>query len=249
MAMPEIRKVPAGRRGGRGNLVAAVSDALRQMVQSGAVPVGGRLPSTAVLTESYGVSRTVVREAIASLQADGLLEPRQGAGVFVLAERPPNAFPITVADTSRISSMIELLEIRTALEVEAAALASQRRSPAQEEAILEACRDIETLIEAGKPTTEADLAFHLAIADATNNGRFREFLEMMGQRLIPRRVFQPGSAGEGVPTEYLRQIQEEHRAIADAIAHQNEDAARQAMRKHLRGSQLRYRRLLRDNPA
>jgi len=244
MARARQKKQGDGMPGGRGNLVSATADALRQMVQTGEVPVGGKLPSTVVLTEKFKVSRTVVREAIAALQADGLLDSRQGAGVFVIAERPPQPFGFATAEPSRISSMIELLEIRTALEVEAAGLASQRHSPAQAEAIFEACRDIDSLIDEGQPTSQADLRFHLAIADATNNGRFREFLEMMGQSLIPRRVFQPGAEGEGVPRNYLHQIQTEHRAIADAIAGKDDQAAREAMRMHLRGSQARYRGLL-----
>lgn len=232
------------RRGAKGNLVATVSDALRRTIQSGEVPVGGRIPSTAELTEHFGVSRTVVREAIASLQADGLVESRQGAGVYVLTARPNTVFPFTVVDPSRVSNVIELLEIRTALEVESAGLASLRRSPAQEEAIMEAYRAIDALIEVGHSTSKADIDFHLVIADATNNQRFREFLELMGQRLIPRRILQADGASEGVSTDYLRQIQDEHRAIAEAISRQDEDAARQAMRTHLRGSQSRYRRLL-----
>jgi GntR family transcriptional regulator, transcriptional repressor for pyruvate dehydrogenase complex len=244
MARARQKTESNGKQVGRRNLVSATADALRHMVQAGEVPVGGKLPSTVVLTERFNVSRTVVREAIAALQADGLLESRQGAGVFVIAERPAQTFGFASAEPSRISSMIELLEIRTALEVEAAGLASQRHSPAQAEAIYEACRDIDTLIDDGQPTSQADLQFHLTIADATNNGRFREFLEMMGQSLIPRRVFQPGADGEGVPRNYLQQIQKEHRAIADAIARQDDEAAREAMRTHLRGSQARYRGLL-----
>ncbi|MDT8344976.1 MAG: FadR/GntR family transcriptional regulator [Thermohalobaculum sp.] len=237
----------AGQGGRRATLSAGIAAALRAIIDSGEVAVGGRLPSTASLTARFGVSRTVVREAIASLQADGLVQPRQGAGVFVLARAPQAPLPF-VADAGRVSSVIELLEIRTALEVESAALASQRRSPAQEEAIHEACADIERLIEAERMTARADLAFHLAIADATNNPRFREFLALMGEGAIPRHAFLSGKT-QDMPRDYLRQIQDEHRAIADAISARDERGAREAMRAHLAGSQARYRRLLRDSVA
>ena len=231
-------------------LAATIASDLRAMIQSGEVPVGERLPSTASLTERFGVSRTVVREAIASLQASGMVQPRQGAGVYVLARAPELTLPFTAADPQRVSTVIELLELRAALEIEAAALASQRRSPAQEEAIHEACRDIESLMDTGQMTAQADLTLHLAIADATNNPRFREFLEYMGEAAIPRQaLLKDGTAGRNrdMPRDYLLQLQNEHRAIADAISRGDEAAAREAMRTHLKGSQERYRRLLRQS--
>jgi len=231
--------------GGRGTLVGAVSADLRRLILDGDIKPGDKLPSEAALTRKYEVSRTVIREAIASLRADGLVEAKQGAGVFVLSSQPATAFPFQPFDAARISSMIEMLELRTAIEIEAAGLAAARRSPAQEEAIFERCQDIDRLIAEGKPTTEADFAFHLAIADATNNPRFREFLEMMGQRVIPRTVLQ-GDHAERTPSSYLGQLQAEHKAIAEAISARDEQAAREAVRTHLKGSHERYRQLLRQ---
>jgi len=229
---------------GRGTLVSAVSADLRRLITDGEIRPGDKLPSEAALTKKYNVSRTVIREAIASLRADGLVEARQGAGVFVLNSQPATSFPFQAFDEARISSMIEMLELRTAIEIEAAGLAAARRSPAQEEAIFERCQDIDRLIAEGRPTTEADFAFHLAIADATNNPRFREFLEMMGQRVIPRALLQSGE-GERTPSGYLGQLQAEHRVIAEAISARDEQTAREAVRTHLKGSQERYRQLLR----
>lgn len=214
------------------------------MILSGAVPVGRKLPSELSLAAEHRVSRTVVREAIASLRADGLVEARQGAGVFVTAAEVTKARGFRWLDPSRISSVIEMLELRAAVEIEAASLASQRRSPGQAEAIHEALETIEAAIAAGAPTTNADFAFHLAIAEATNNARFREFLTMLGDSLIPRRALRDGG-GEVAPADYLAQLQAEHRAIAQAIVRQDEAAAREAMRVHLKGSEQRYRGLLR----
>ncbi|MCT8998716.1 FadR/GntR family transcriptional regulator [Chelativorans intermedius] len=231
------------RREGRVSLVSKVSDDLRRRIVEGELSVGEKLPSEAELTRHYAVSRTVVREAIAALRYENMVEPRQGAGVFVRNNRPAGGSPFPLADTARISSIIEILELRAAVEIEAAALAAQRRSPAQEEAIMERYDDINALIAEGRPTLEADRAFHLAIADATNNPRFREFLELLGPSAIPRAMLQPGR--ETATKEYLLQIQEEHRRIAEAVSARDEDAARQAMRVHLIGSQQRYRARLR----
>lgn len=232
------------RRKGRGNLVGTVSDQLRKAILGGELKPGDKLPSEAGLTERFGVSRTVVREAIASLKADGLVEARHGIGVFVLSNQMNPALSLQTVDVARISSIIEVLELRSAVEIEAAGLAAIRRSPAQEETILERFDELEALIAADKPTSKADLEFHLAIADASNNPRFREFLEMMGRNVIPRASLQEGKA-EKTATIYLDHIQKEHQRIAEAISAQDEDGAREAMRQHLKDSTRRYRQLIR----
>ena len=234
-------------RGSR-TLVSQLGDALRQAITTGQFKPGSRLPSEAQLTEAHGVSRTVVREAIAALRADRLVEARQGAGVFVL--EPPSVTQNTMLslsniDLARVSSMVELLELRTAVEVEAAGLAAIRRSPAQEEVILDRHYAIRACLEASLPTSEADFALHLAIAEATNNPRFREFLTMIGRSLIPRAALRPDDS-EADQAAYISLLDEEHSAIVVAISNGDEEGARDAMRRHLRGSQLRYRTLLRE---
>ncbi|WP_076391988.1 FadR/GntR family transcriptional regulator [Rhizobium sp. RU33A] len=232
---------------GAGTLVQRLGDTLRKAIGAGQFPPGSKLPSEAQLSEAHGVSRTVVREAIASLRADRLVEARQGAGVFVLTPQEPTPAPLLIGnvDPARVSSMIELLELRTAVEVEAAGLAALRRSPAQEEVILERHYAIRACLEAGQSTTEADFALHLAIAEATNNPRFREFLAMIGKNVIPRAALRDED-GEEDQSAYLRLIDAEHADIVEAISQGDEEAARDAMRRHLRGSQARYRALLRE---
>ena len=165
-----------------------VSDELRSQIVKGRYKTGDRLPSEAQLTQEFGVSRTVVREAIAALRSDGLVEPRQGAGVFVLEPPAAERRPFDNVDLARVSSLIEMLELRTAVEGDAAGLAAVRRSPAQEEKIIEAFDAFRSSAAKGSPTAEADFAFHLAIANAANNPRFSEFLEVLGATLIPRRA-------------------------------------------------------------
>ena len=232
------------RRRNTRNLVETVREGLRAEIASEGVKAGDRLPSEARLTERFGVSRTVVREAIASLRADGLVAARQGAGVFVLEPSPAPVQPFQSVDPDRISHMIELLELRATVEIEAARLAAIRRSPAQEEEILQRMHAIEALTADGAPTTEADFAYHLAIADATNNPRFGEFLRIMGRSMIPRVALQKDGTERSDPA-YLAQIAAEHRAIADAISNRDDAAASEAMRTHLKGSEQRYRALLR----
>ncbi|WP_134681981.1 FadR/GntR family transcriptional regulator [Paracoccus ravus] len=238
MSMDEGSNQPAP------TLVVTVRDALRRQIQSGEYKAGDRLPSESRLTRDFGVSRTVVREAIAALRADGIVEPKQGAGVFVL---PPNeTLPaFRDVDPDRVSSIIEILELRMALECDAAALAATRHSPLQEEDILDAFQRLNELARQNRPTAEADFAFHLSIARATNNPRFPEMLMLIGSAMIPRLALNRERDVPAAP-EYLRMLEQEHGAILAAIQNADPEAARLAMAAHLKNSQTRYRQHLRQ---
>lgn len=230
-------------RRGPGSLVSQVGESLRQAIASGRYSAGDKLPSEAELTESHGVSRTVVREAVAAMRSEGLVEVRQGAGIFVLGV-VAQAVSTRLIDKARVSSDLEVLEVRAPLEIEAAGLAAARRSPAQEEAIFECHRQVLRCIEQDESIRQADLALHCAIADATNNPLFRQHLDFHGSAIIPQSKPLPNPR-PAEQTAYRRMIHQEHEAIVMAISDRDEEAARNAMRDHLRGSQLRYRDLLR----
>ncbi|SDA99988.1 DNA-binding transcriptional regulator, FadR family [Sinorhizobium sp. NFACC03] len=226
-------------------LVARVTDALGGQIAGGHYKPGDRLPSEAQLTQEFGVSRTVVREAIAALRSGGLVEARHGIGVFVLEPTPVAPLPFHGVDLARVSSLIEMLELRTAVEGDAAALAALRRSPAQEEKIIEAFDSFCASAAEGRPTAEADFNFHLAIAQATNNPRFSEFLQMLGTALIPRRAVSESGEETVLAAAELSRLISEHEAILIAIQDGDEEQARSAMRQHLKNSQVRYRSMLR----
>lgn len=235
------------RQKGPGSLVSKVGASLRHAISSGQYSPGQKLPSEVELTETHKVSRTVIREAVAALKSDGIVEVRQGAGIFVL-DPAFQVTPARIVDKARVSSDLEVLEVRAPLEIEAAGLAAARRSPAQEEAIFECHRQVLRCIEENESIREADLALHVAIAEATNNPLFRQHLEFHGTAVIPqsRPLPDPDFAEQ---TAYRRLIHKEHEAIVMAISDRDEEAARNAMRDHLRGSQARYRELLRNSRA
>ncbi len=230
------------------SLAAKISSALRRDLAEGVFRPGDRLPSESALTREYSVSRTVVREAIAILRADGLVEARKGAGVFAVEVKPAKELPFNDLAVGRISSVIELLELRTVFEVESAGLAASRRSAVQVEAIVDAHRRVGDCLAAGLPTRDADFEFHLAIAQATQNRRFPEFLQLIRSGIIPRGELQ-GAAPGSRPKDYNLHRQEEHARIVDAIIEGDADAARQHMAAHLRGSLERYKVLLRSRTA
>lgn len=237
--MQEVQK-----RRGRPSLSAGVGDALRSQIDAGYYAPGDKLPTEPALIEKFGVSRTVVREAIAALRADGLVESRQGSGVFVIGSRQSDSgLRLFTAETDKISDIIEELELRIAIEVEAAGLAAVRSSPAQEAEIQAMVEWYARLVETGKPTDEADFRFHMAIATATNNARFRTFLEHIGRRMIPRVKFRSVMGGVDPLPSRDQPILQEHRDIADAILARDPDKAREAMRRHLVTGIKRYRSL------
>ena len=232
--------------GRKPKLADLVIGTLRKRISAGEYRAGAKLPTESQMTTIFGVSRTVVREAIAALSADGLVQPRQGAGVFVVGNA---ASPFTAigADTSnKISVAINVLEVRMGIEIESAGLAAVRRSASQDAAIQEAWNEFERLMKLGIPTGKTDFAFHRAIAAATNNPFYIEVLDGLGSRTIPCDVASPWGTESVLTFEYQAGLQREHLAILKAISAQDAEGAREAMRQHLSLSQQRYRNRLRE---
>jgi GntR family transcriptional repressor for pyruvate dehydrogenase complex len=217
-----------------------VVDGLRRRIGSGEFVPGAKLPTEGQLSIHFGVSRTVVREAIAALAADGLVQARQGAGLFVMASVTTPFSAIGGESSNKISVALNVLEVRMGIEIESAGLAARRRSASQEAAIRESWNEFGRLLAIGSPTGRTDFAFHRAIAAATNNPFYIEVLDALGSRTIPCDVASPWGT-EGVLThEYQAGLHEEHRKILQTIAVQDVEGAREAMRDHLQRSQDRY---------
>jgi len=234
----------------RPKLADLVIDTLRQRINAGEYRAGGKLPTESQMTVIFGVSRTVVREAIAALAADGMVQSRQGAGVFVTA-RPANPFnAIGLENSNKISVALNVLEVRMGIEIESAGLAAMRRSASQEAAIQEAWNEFDRLLKLGTPTGKTDFAFHRAIAAATNNPFYIDVLDGLGSRTIPCDVASPWGTENVLTYEYQVGLQREHLKILQAISAQDPEGAREAMRHHLSLSQERYRtRLRHENPT
>lgn len=230
----------------RPKLSARVAGELRTQLLAGAYPPGRKLPTENRLAERFGVSRTVVREALAALAADGLVEARQGAGVFAIAKASAAFSAIGLDIGKKISVALNVLEVRMGIEIEAAAFAAERRSRAQEAEIQEAYLEFDRLLALDQPTNEADFAIHRAIAEATNNSFYVEVLEALGSRTIPCNNTTPWGTEDIVSRDYQLGLQREHAAIIAAISRQDTAEARASMREHLWGSQERYRARLRE---
>lgn len=239
--------VPAAARLRPRSLALGLVAALTERIRDGRLAPGDRLPTEAAVMAEFGVSRTVVREAISKLQAGGLVETRHGVGSFVLGAEAADergGFRIGPEQMATLRDVIAVLELRIGVETEAAALAAQRRSEADLRAMRLALDAIEAAVEAGQDAVGPDFQFHLAIARATGNPHYAELMSAFGSRVIPRaRLAADGGAEDPQRLRYLRRVNAEHESILDAIAAQDADAARAAMRTHLVNGRERRRRL------
>lgn len=213
-----------------------------EQIERGDMPPGARFPTEKAITEAFGVSRTVVREAYSRLAARGLLESRRGSGAYVPEGAQYRAFQIAADEVGEIEDVLRLLEMRMGFESEMAGLAAERRTEADLSHLKQALDAMEESSDVDA-SVAADTAFHAAIAAATDNDYFLRFTQFLGVRLVPsRRLYLQGDDAEH-HRHHARTINRDHRAIADAIAAGDAPAARRAARRHMERSLARYRAL------
>jgi GntR family transcriptional regulator, transcriptional repressor for pyruvate dehydrogenase complex len=216
-------------------LVSALSDQIhRRRLQP-----GDQLPTELKIMEEFGVSRTVVREAISGLQSAGLVETKHGIGTFVLDSPRPLAFRIAPGGIPTVRDIQAMLEFRLGLESEAAAFAAERRSESHLKELHQALSQLQTTLQAEGHGGEADFMFHLRIAEATGNHYFAEVLHHFGKSMIPRTritVFQ----SEPDLQNFLKVLSREHEQILHAIERKEPRLAAKLMRTHLANSIHRF---------
>jgi GntR family transcriptional regulator, transcriptional repressor for pyruvate dehydrogenase complex len=240
----EVGAIPRGttRRRSR-SLAHELVEGIGAQIHTQTLKPGDKLPTEAEIMQSYGVSRTVVREALSRMQAGGLVETRHGIGTFVLEPRPGQSFGIEPGDIAAAVDVMAVLELRISLETESAGLAAQRRTDAHLAEMRAALDAFEAnVVNGGGQAISPDFRFHLAIAHATGNRYFADIMSHLGATLIPRtRVNSSRVAQEDLP-QYLRRVNREHEEIYSAIARGDSESARAAMRIHLTNSRERLRR-------
>ena len=226
---------------------ASLADALYAKLEagivSGEIPAGSKLPSQKDIAERENVSRTVVREAVARLEAQGFAIARQGAGVFVSEEARYRAFQVTKEELTELSDVIKLLEMRLAIETEMAGLAAARRTQADIADLRAAQRRMQEVRHDPTASAEADCEFHLAIAKAAKNEYYVRFVEFLGVRLVPPRSLYLRDQSEFAHLRYAGKVEGEHDAVLDAITRMDIDAARAAARQHMQESLVRHSEL------
>ncbi|MBN3751775.1 FadR family transcriptional regulator [Paraburkholderia sp. Tr-20389] len=233
----------AASSGKRRSLTELVIQALSDKIDRGEYAPGAKLPTEPELCTEFGVSRTVIREAVASLKLGRRLIARHGVGVFV-AEAAEHSAGAGFIDSTTLNSSMHVLELRIGVETECAAYAAQRRSDAHLRALKEVYARMEIVaVDDDAECARADFEFHLAVATCSENPHFASILRTLGQEIIIDLRLKHAKANPKERKTYIRRIQREHGDILEAIEKQDESAARRAMRRHLNESLERYHNL------
>ena len=216
------------------NLSGRVAAVLLEKIREGGFAPGERLPTEHVMAQRFGVSRTVIREAMVTLKAEGLVETRQGSGAFVRRPGAKSVFNIDPLAREAVQQIQSMIEMRRAIDAEVAALAAERRSPQQIEDIRRAIAAIDTAVAAGANGVHEDVQFHLSIARATGNPYWVKLVEMFAPQL--HAAITVTRANEAMRKDFQDASQVEHQKVLAAIIAGDAVAARAAAAGHMEGA-------------
>lgn len=206
-----------------------IVEQIKRRILSGDLKVGDHLPAERELAEQFGVSRTAVREAVKALSEKGLVQVRPGRGTFITngtsqAARASLGMMVKIGASEGTQDLVELREI---FEPEIAALAAQRATEENFTALQEAIAAMDRAMDNAENFVEADLDFHLALAEATQNSLIPTFIDFIVYLLREQRInifHADGGAERG---------QWHHKHILEVVMNRDPQAAREAMRAHL----------------
>lgn len=210
---------------------------LSRNIRSGLFASGAKLPTEQALSRQFGVSRTVVREAISRIKADGLVHSRQGSGVFVANSAMRRSFKLG-EDLVDAAEVLALSELRQPLEMAAARLAAARRTDEDLARIAAAHQAMIHSVDWSEEGVVADLEFHHAIAIATGNTYYADFMAFLGGVL--QATIRTARLKSGQPEIKLITL-DEHARILQAIEDRDPESAALAMNAHLQGARQRMR--------
>ncbi|WP_103335467.1 FadR/GntR family transcriptional regulator [Pseudotabrizicola formosa] len=214
------------------HLPARIASHFVRQIQEGELKPGDRLPTENEMSKNFGVSRTVIREAIAQLRNEGMIETRQGVGAFVIG-RPTRHIRLDDRRKMDPHGFRDLFQLRVPLEIEAAGLAATYHRAEHLQQLDEALQRMNVTDDGAGDGIIADLDFHRAIATATGNDYFVQFLGAVSDRILQTIV----ESRERIRLDKIVAIvNREHTELRDAIAARDPVRARAAMRSHMVGS-------------
>ncbi|MEZ5668694.1 MAG: FadR/GntR family transcriptional regulator [Alphaproteobacteria bacterium] len=219
-------------------LASQLVEQLAARIRAGELAPGDRLPTEKELADAYGVSRTVVREAISGLRAHGFVRTVQGRGAFVM-ERP-SVGAAGAFHAATLEDVLHLVEFRCSLEPAIAALAAQRRSHAALRRLGAARAALGEAQTSPERLAAADYDFHRAIAEAAGNPYFMALMDQLGPGIIPHARINLYRVETETDDAFLARVEAEHEAIFAAVAKGQPEQARRAMSRHLENSRHRY---------
>ncbi|CAM5774981.1 GntR family transcriptional regulator [Labrys miyagiensis] len=212
------------------HLSTLVASSITREIAQGRLKAGDQLPTEQQLAQTFGVSRNVVREAIARLRSEGRIWSQQGRGAFVTDQPNPTVLTIDYETLQQANAFRSLFELRGILEVEAAALAARRRTETDLGAMRDALSTMQAAPYGSVMWLKTDLEFHKTVAAATGNTYMVQFLTFVSETVRESIL----ASGNQQRSEDLAAVTlGEHQRILDAIAAGDPDEAQAAMRIHL----------------
>lgn len=218
----------------KGRLADVVYEQLRRLIRRGEYPRGLRLPAENELALRFGVSRPVVREALARLRDEGLVESQKGSGTVVTHDATPDSQGLGLPPVKTVVDLVRFYEFRIGVEGATAALAAERRTLANIQAMEAALAHAEELIKSGlnELLSDANFAFHRAIGHATQNPFYTATLETL-PNFVGRNMLDVLSRTGAGRSELIRRIHGEHQVIFSAILSGDAQRARIEMERHI----------------
>jgi GntR family transcriptional repressor for pyruvate dehydrogenase complex len=215
-----------------------VYEQLVKMIKEGELPPNSKMPSEMELTKMFGVSRSPIREALSVLAASGLIESRQGGGSWIKEVNLINMLEKVTFEMVEIEEVYELLEMRSIIETEAAALAAERYEPKD-------LKELEQALEAFRKTVDdensigdqADYDFHRVIVKASYNRFLLQTINNLSD-LYQKAINFSLKKNIGIQRK-REEVFREHEAIFEAIKERNPEEARRAMKHHLTNVRLK----------
>ncbi|MBZ9841455.1 FadR/GntR family transcriptional regulator [Mesorhizobium sp. CA5] len=218
------------------HLSTLVASSISREIAQGRLKPGDQLPTEQALATTFGVSRNVVREAIARLRSEGRIWSQQGRGAFVADATNATVLTIDYETLQRADSFRNLFELRGMLEVQIAALAATRRSDADIVAMEQALDGMRMAPYGSVAWLKNDLGFHRAVADATQNPYMGQFLVFVSER-VRESILAAGNQQKS--DDMARTTLGEHERILAAIKAGDAKGASAAMTRHLAGAASR----------
>lgn len=228
-------------------LTEQVTRQVRADIESGAYPVGTRLPTGRQLAEQYGVSAAVIREVTEHLRSQGFVETRQGVGCTVRSRTGAAGFQLPREPDIDAAELADLYDLRIDLEGAAAALAAVRRTDEDVDTLSALLQRLRAHLYDPQPAADIDAAFHIGIAAATHNPYYRQLLQYLNLQL--HQAVATARANTLRQAGLAESVHAEHEAIVDAIRRGDATAARAAAVMHLQCAARRLGLTLRPRAA
>ena len=211
-----------------------IAHKIQTAIATGQFLPGDRLPTEQNLSDQFGVARTVVREAISLLKYDGVISTKQGVGAFVTNRAARQSFRITPACFEKRKQLLKILQLRTSIQSDAAAMAAASRGKVQVIELAGHLQEMARSLEMGDDGLEvridSESAFYRVVTEASGNEYFVDFIGMIEARLMDnlRSVVVKNANAVEWGTEVLK----EHEAVFQAIKSRAPEEARAATRLH-----------------